>query len=82
VISHTKSRWDTCFNGTLAFPDYKRSEVGGEPAIIPWCFMIFQGHRLPNSVIFIVRSFRRTTILHKTSVISRGRLREIQSDEK
>ena len=33
VISHTKSRWDTCFNGTLAFPDYKRSEVGGEPAI-------------------------------------------------
>ena len=33
MISHTKSRWDTCFNGTLAFSDYKRSEVGGEPAI-------------------------------------------------
>jgi hypothetical protein len=32
-VSYTKSRWDTCFNGTLAFPDYKRSEVGGEPAI-------------------------------------------------
>jgi hypothetical protein len=33
-ISHTNLARDTCLNGTLAFPDHKRSEVGGEPTII------------------------------------------------
>jgi hypothetical protein len=36
-FSHTKSRWDTCLNETLAYTDHKRSAVGGEPAIM--CFV-------------------------------------------